>query len=91
MAVNLATTPALAANLRIVSGFTAVLSAVAAALSTVHGTSTALQLSLECAGVVAWGSLAFFGNKPGWSRTMTLAAFVVFVALSVCRLASVVV
>jgi hypothetical protein len=35
--------------------------------------------------------LAFFGNKPGWSRTLTLAAFLVFVALSACRLVGVVV
>ena len=91
MAVHLAKTPALAVNLRIVCAFIAVLSAVGAALSIVHGTRSFLQLSLEFAGVAAWSLLAFFGNKPGWSRTLTLAAFVVFVALSACRLAGVVV
>jgi hypothetical protein len=89
MTVNLATKPTLTANLRIVSGFIAALSAAGAALSIFRGTGVALQLSLGCAGVVAWGSLAFFGNKPGWSRTMTLAAFVVFVALTACKLAGV--
>jgi hypothetical protein len=91
MAAHLAKSPALAVNLRVICAFIAVVTAAGAVLSIVHGTRSFLQLSLEFAGVAAWGLLAFFGNKPGWSRTLTLAAFLVFVALSACRLVGVVV
>lgn len=91
MVVHLSTTPALSANLRIVSALTAALSAVAAALGIFRGTTTALQLSIVCAGVVTFGSLAFFGYRPGWSRAMTHAAIFVLAALSAWRLAGAVV
>jgi hypothetical protein len=45
-----------------------------------------LQLVTSCAGSLLFGLLAIFGNKPGWSRTLTMAVAIVYAVLVFGRL-----
>jgi len=86
MAMDATRAPTLAKNLRILCALTAILTI----LNTMPWSqSTRLQLAVGFAGALFWGTLALFGNKPGWSRNIALVAFAVFAVLSLCRLAGV--
>lgn len=40
-----------------------------------------LQMTTSYASSLMWGLLAIFGYKPGWPRTLTMAAAVVYAIL----------
>jgi hypothetical protein len=86
MATDATRAPTLTKNLRILCALTAILTIFN---TTPWSQSTRLQLALGFAGALAWGTLALFGNKPGWSRLMALVALTAFVVLSLWRLAGV--
>jgi len=45
-----------------------------------------IQIAGGLAGALAWGSLAYYGNRPGWSRYLTAVLLLVFAVLAVQRL-----
>ena len=45
-----------------------------------------LQVVTSCAGSMMFGLMAIFGNKPGWSRTLTMAVAIVYAVLVFGRL-----
>jgi hypothetical protein len=47
------------------------------------------QVAYGLAGALAWGSLAYWGDRPGWSRYLTAVLLVAFAALAAGQLAGV--
>jgi hypothetical protein len=45
-----------------------------------------LRVATSCTGALLFGLLAIFGNKPGWSRTVTMAVAIVYAVLVFGRL-----
>jgi hypothetical protein len=49
-----------------------------------HGSR--LQVAGGLAGALAWGSLAYYGNRPGWSRYVTLVLLLIYAVLAMRHL-----
>jgi hypothetical protein len=48
-----------------------------------------VQVASGLVGALAWGSLGYYGDRPGWSRYLTGVLLVAFAVLAVGRLAGV--
>jgi len=84
MSVDAQNGPRLSPIWRILCAFTAVLIFLGM-WQWSHGSR--IQVADGLAGALAWGSLAYYGNRPGWSRYVTAALLLVFAVLAVQRLA----
>jgi hypothetical protein len=78
--------PRLSHSLRILSALVAVL-ALLDMWQWSHGNR--LQVAYGLTGALAWGSLEYWGDRPGWSRYVTAALLAAFAALAAGRLAGV--
>lgn len=76
--------PRLSRSLRILCGLIAVL-ALLDLWQWSH--SSQVQVAYGLGGALAWGSLGYYGDRPGWSRYLTAVLLVAFAALAVWRLA----
>jgi len=52
-----------------------------------HGSQ--IRIAYGVVGALAWGSLGYYGARPGWSRYLTAVLLVAFLALALGRLAGV--